>query len=509
MKFFYRRTDVQKHSLITALIFISFISVTEISAQAKLTKNPKPDFSKAKKLINEQLDTNKVPSISIAVIKNGKILWEESFGLADKEHNVKANIHTSYYLASLSKSITATAIMRLCEENLINLNSPVNKYLKNVKVSSFLWNVDSATIQKLLNHTSGLTSYHRDCYLSETSCHESIDSAIQRYGIIFWEPGNHFDYSNLGYGILGKVISDVSNKSFSNYLQSQLFTPLGMQNSFLGTSLNYKNIAARYNSDSLRSRTSDVISYTPGASSVYSSVDDLAKFAMLYLKDQVIGGTKILSDKSIDYMQYTVVSTGDANRFHGSGWSINTNYYGFKAVTSQGGTSDANAWLRMIPSENVAVIFLTNTGISGDICTNIINETFSSVLPKFRQNVASYQRTDTHAQTFPISDSLYGTWKGKIHTYKKDIDITISLSKEGNNFVTLEDGNPLKISNLEFNERLFFDIFGDLHVDDTETAPYKMGFELTQLENKLYGAITANAKAQLPFWVEVNRIGQN
>jgi len=504
MKFFTARNLVWKHLLIT--VFIS--AATEMSAQSKLTENPKPDFSKTKKLIKAQLEHNKIPSISIAVIKHGKILWEESFGIADKEHNIKANIHTSYYLASLSKSITATAIMRLSEENLINLNSPANKYLKNVKVSSFLWNVDSATIQRLLNHTSGLTTYHRDCYLNEPSCPQSIDSAVQRYGIIFWEPGNHFDYSNLGYGILGKVISDVSNKSFSNYLESELFTPLGMQNSFLGTSLNYKNIAARYNSDSARSRAPDVVSYTPGASSVYSSVDDLAKFAMLFLKDQVNGGKKIISNNSIDYMENSLVSSGEANRFHGLGWSIDTNYYGFKAVTGQGGTSDANAWLRMIPSEDVAVILLSNTGISGDICTNIINEAFSSVLPKFKRNLSSYQKTDTPVQSFLISDTLYGRWKGKIHTYKKDIDITISLSKEGNNFVTLENDNALKISNLEFNERLFFDVFGDLKVDDTETAPYKMGFELSQLDNKLYGAITANAKAQLPFWVELNKTAE-
>ena len=172
------------------------------------------------------------------------------------------------------------------------------------------------------------------------------------------------------------------------------------------------------------------------------------------------------------------------------------------------GTLDANAWLRMIPSENVAVILLTNTGISGDICTNIINEVFSSVSPKFKQNFTSYKKTDTPAQTFLIPDSLYDTWKGKIYTYKKDIDIIISLSRDGNNLVTLEKGNPSKISNLEFNERLFFDLSGDLHVDDTETAPYKIGFELTQRGNKLYGAVTANAKAQLPFWVELYRIGQ-
>ena len=329
MKLFSVRTGVPQHLLMCALIFIS----PEISAQSKLNENSKPDFSRTKKLIKEQLENNKVPSISIAVIKDGTILWEESFGLADKEHNIKANIHTSYYLASLSKSITATALMLLSEQNLINLNGPVNRYLKNVKVSSFLWNTDSATIQKLLNHTAGLTSYHRDCYLSEPSCPQSIDSDIQRYGIIFWEPGDHFDYSNLGYGILGKVISDVSNKSFSDYLKSELFTPLGMQNSFLGTSLNRKSIAPRYSSDSVRSRTPDVVSYTPGASSVYSSVDDLTKFAMLCLKDPVIGGKKIISSKSIDYMLNSVVSTGDANRFHALGWSINTNYYGFKAVT--------------------------------------------------------------------------------------------------------------------------------------------------------------------------------
>jgi len=119
-----------------------------------------------------------------------------------------------------------------------------------------------------------------------------LNKDINNYGIIFWKPGDHFDYSNIGYGVLGQIVADVSGKSFAYYLKDQVFSPLGMKDSFLGIDLKNKNIAIRYHSDSLRSRSANVVSYTMGASSAYSSVHDLTKYAMLLLNDKIEGTEK-------------------------------------------------------------------------------------------------------------------------------------------------------------------------------------------------------------------------
>src|SRR5262245_13203774 len=87
-----------------------------------------PDFGKARAIINDHITNKKFPSISIAVVRGGKIIWEEGFGYADIEHKRKATPSTPYYTASITKTMTATALMKLSEQKLVNLDSPVNRY---------------------------------------------------------------------------------------------------------------------------------------------------------------------------------------------------------------------------------------------------------------------------------------------------------------------------------------------------------------------------------------------
>ena len=94
-------------------------------------------FSSARSKILESLKKTKVASISIAVAKDGKIIWEEAFGWADRDNNVKASPHTMYSLASISKPITATGLMILVEQGLIDLNKPANFYLGEGKLVAY------------------------------------------------------------------------------------------------------------------------------------------------------------------------------------------------------------------------------------------------------------------------------------------------------------------------------------------------------------------------------------
>jgi CubicO group peptidase (beta-lactamase class C family) len=97
---------------------------TPLFAQAQSNRPEKPDFSKVCKLIQEQLVTTSIPSISVAVVRRGEIIWEEGFGFADRESHIPATEHTMYYLASVSKTITATALMVLSERKRIDLDRP-------------------------------------------------------------------------------------------------------------------------------------------------------------------------------------------------------------------------------------------------------------------------------------------------------------------------------------------------------------------------------------------------
>jgi len=478
-----------------------------VAAQQNFQNNQQPDFSRVNALIHEQLINNKIPSISIAVIYKGKIILEKAYGMADKEKAIKATINTPYYLASLTKSITATAVLKLSEKKLINLDTSANSYLKNSKLSSHLWNPGQATIKTLLHHTSGLTTYHRDYSMDNAGNLPPLNKDINNYGIIFWKPGDHFDYSNIGYGVLGQIVADVSGKSFAYYLKDQVFSPLGMKDSFLGIDLKNKNIAIRYHSDSLRSRSANVVSYTMGASSAYSSVHDLTKYAMLLLNDKIEGTEKILSDSVINKMETDTVTTGDLSEFYGYGLGVNTDYFGFIGVLGQGGTDDGQAWMQLIPSEDIGVILLANTGIDGDACQTIINESIATILPGFRKKMSLTKKNNEAAETVKaLPDSIYGSWVGKIHTASGDINMHLTVDKNGSNYFQLATLPRVKIAKLDYSSRrFFFDVSGNLHVADAGSGQYTLSFELDRKGNKLYGALTANASVQLPFWVELNK----
>jgi CubicO group peptidase (beta-lactamase class C family) len=210
-----------------------------------------PDFTAVRTFIQQKMVEQGIPSIAVAVAQDGKILWEDGFGLADREKHIPATAHTAYYVASITKSITSTAVIVLSEHKQLKLDAPVNNYLGAAKVHSPMWDANSATVRQVATHTAGLTTYARKCVVGSDSCQVSTDEAIERYGILFWSSGDHFDYSNLGYGILDEVIAHVFGKTYGTFLQDEVFRPLGMTNCALEMKPALEKVtAAQYDSTS-------------------------------------------------------------------------------------------------------------------------------------------------------------------------------------------------------------------------------------------------------------------
>jgi CubicO group peptidase (beta-lactamase class C family) len=334
-----------------------------------------PDFSKVKQLIQEQMTARAIPSFAIAVARNGEILWEGGFGWADRENRIPATEHTPYYLASVTKSITATAIMILQERQLLDLDRPVNDYLGSTQVSSPLWDPVQATVRRVATHTAGLTTFRRTYYAGQSGSRLSADETIRRYGVLFWPPGDHFDYSNLGYGILGEVVARVSGKEYADFLREELFWPLDMNRASVGMGpAPDKYAAVRYSFDHGRSPQAE--SATPGASAGYCGVHDLVLFGMFHLKAHLPNQKAILSDASIDAMQNSTVDTGDGR--YGLGWWVNEDFFGYRGILGQGGTDDSQAWLQLIPSEGIVVAVLSNIG--GLLAATVIEEGIAVLL---------------------------------------------------------------------------------------------------------------------------------
>lgn len=158
------------------------LASTLIYGQTTAQQNPSTELDTVslRKYVREQMAAAQIPSIVVSVTRDNKILWEEGFGLADREKRRSATPRTSFYLASVTKAITGTAVLVLQDRGKINLDHPINEYLGAAKVHSPMWNPAEATIRRVATHTAGLTTYNRKCALHDVRYKISIDTAIQR-----------------------------------------------------------------------------------------------------------------------------------------------------------------------------------------------------------------------------------------------------------------------------------------------------------------------------------------
>src|SRR5262245_20887919 len=269
--------------------------------------------------IRRVLDSTKVASVAVAVAKHGRIIWEEGFGFADLDRRTPATPTTLYSMASISKPITATGLMKLVEQGKIDLDHPANDYLGAAKITGLAGPASGATVRRVLSHTAGLPLHYRFFYAGGPVTRPSMDEAISRYAIVVYPPGAVYNYSNLGYGVLEEIIAKVSGRPYETFMQDEVFKPLGMTTTTIGSGAGIANSAVRYTAD-----WKPVAFYDfdhRAASAVYTSAHELVRFGMFHLKDHLADQRPILKDSTLDAM-HRVATPGDMATGYGLGWGI-------------------------------------------------------------------------------------------------------------------------------------------------------------------------------------------
>src|SRR3712207_4301406 len=130
-------------------------AIGQSAPQAPRSAASSDQFDTVRAVIRRAVDDG-LPSIAVAVAKDGRIVWEEGFGMADRERGVPAGPHTMYSLASISKPFTATGLMKLVERGRVHLDRPVNDYLGGGRLTGLAGEASQATVRRVLSHTAGL-----------------------------------------------------------------------------------------------------------------------------------------------------------------------------------------------------------------------------------------------------------------------------------------------------------------------------------------------------------------
>jgi CubicO group peptidase (beta-lactamase class C family) len=445
------------------------------------------DFSVVREHIRRMIAADSAPSLVVGVARGDSTLWEEGFGWADKERRVAADPTIPYSIASVTKSLTAVELLRLRERGLLDIDRPVNDYLGRTRVQSALWNDRQITIRRLATHTAGLATHYVLCFAGSKNCNTSVDRAIARYAVAIRLPGERFDYSNLGYGVLGAVIAGVTRRSYGEAMRDDVFRPLGMTHTFIGPVTRIVSAAASYTSGG--TRADGYHSSTPAASDGYASVHDLLRFGEYQLHVWRPTAPAVLSDSAIEWMRSDLVRV-DASQRYGFGWWIDESHDGIREVYAAGGTSVASALLILVPEERVTIALVSNTGVP---LAELGDETLGAMLPRVaEQRAAATTSTPAPAPSRQCPQLLRGQWRGHISTYRGNIPFEVSFPDSGDARGRISNGSDTTLREISYSAdgRVFATVTGDLGVDEYRNRPYDLRVELAPHGDLLTGYVT-------------------
>jgi CubicO group peptidase (beta-lactamase class C family) len=433
-----------------------------------------------------------IPSVVIASAKGGRIVWEEAFGLANRERRVAATPTTMYSLASISKPFTATGLMVLVQRGTVKLDAPANDYLSAAKLRAFEGRAADATVRRVANHTSGLPTHYQFFYADEPYRPPTMDETISRYGSSF-PPGTRANYSNLGFGIIDYIIARTSHTPYPEFMRREVFTPLALPRTAIVTApISGDTVAERYD------RSGAPIPWYDfdhrGASAVYASAHDLIRFAMFHLKDHLRDQRAILPDSTIDAM-HVATARHSALVGYGVGWRTHYEDFGYTGIGHTGGMPGVATLMRIYPEEDAAVVVLTNSADNAAV-GQITRAVMSALLPRYAEKAKSFVPPAAVAGTL-MPTALRGEWQGEVRTWQGSVPLHLSIHSDSSARVRLGAAGEVVMEGAAWRDTLFVGTFaGTLPTEDVRRHPVRLRLALARRGDRLTGAVMAEGSPE-------------
>ncbi|HYM76831.1 MAG TPA: serine hydrolase domain-containing protein [Candidatus Dormibacteraeota bacterium] len=296
---------------IVPLAFLVSLATIPTSAQTPETTAAVTEYVKA------EMQRQHIPGLSLLVVKDGKIVRAEGFGLSNVELQVPVKPETIFQSGSVGKQFTATAVMMLVEEGKIGLDDPITKYFKDAPA-----NWTDVTVRELLSHTAGFGDYPKNFDFRKDWTEGELLKLVEGIPLAY-APGTKWAYSNLGFLTLGILIHRVTGEFYGDFLQQRIFHPLEMNSTRIISEADIvPNRASGYRLKKGELKNQEWVApmvNTTADGSLYFSILDLAKWdAALYTE-------KLLKRSSLELMWTPAkLKSGDPN-----GGRPNSGHYGF------------------------------------------------------------------------------------------------------------------------------------------------------------------------------------
>ena len=333
------------------LVFLDCLLALSAYSQSGL---PADQIAQIDHLVTKTLADSGVPSASIAVVKEGRLVLVKAYGNARLSPPMQARPGTRYAVGSISKQFTAAALLFLQQEGKLSIDDPVSKYLPD------LTRANEVTIRQLLSHTSGYQDYYPQDYVPEFMEHPGTTANILNTWAkrpLDFDPGTKWQYSNTNYVIAGAIVEKVSGEPIFKFLSDRIFQPLGMNSVFdidhnqpaPADALGYFS----YGTGPSRVQTKEGDGWLFAAGELAMTPADLSKWDVSMMNES------LLQPASYRQIETEVLLKNGSAAGYGLGLAMRS-WEGHRTIYHSGEVSGYTAANAVLPDDRLAVVVLTN-----------------------------------------------------------------------------------------------------------------------------------------------------
>jgi CubicO group peptidase (beta-lactamase class C family) len=340
------------------LAFLLFPAVCLLgdTASGATSAIPAPDtfdLPAIDRFLAANLKLNGQPGLSVAIVKNGEVVFAKVYGQRSLEDGWPVETDTLFAIGSVTKQFTCACVLLLAEEGKLSVHDKVAKYFPG------LTRANDITLLDLMNHVSGYPDYYPLDFVDRRMQAEiSPDELLRQYagGKLDFEPGSRYSYSNTGFILLGRVVEKVSGESFGSFLAKRILKPLGLDHTVYEPEPSDKRLALGYTTFALSPPAfsgPEAKGWIGAAGGIYSTPTDLAKW------DLALIDGKVLKPESYELM--TTPRKLKDGKLTEYGCGLGVRMQGSRRILSHNGAvSGFVAWNATIPSTRSAVVMLCN-----------------------------------------------------------------------------------------------------------------------------------------------------
>jgi CubicO group peptidase (beta-lactamase class C family) len=449
-------------------------------------------FNKTRELIQKRV-ADDIPSFGVSVVYRGEILWEESFGWADRELGLKVTPDTVYPVASVAKSMTATGVMLLAEKGLVDLDQPIETFLGPENFTPLSGASQSAKVRDLLTMTAGFPMGFKGVF--ETYPVPSRQQLLLHHGgIQVFPPGEVFHYSNFSLGMAEIVIEQATGEAFGPAMQELLFKPAGMVSTFYsGSPATDAQVVTAYeeNGEPYPSHTA----MPAGGGGVNASLSDLRRYAQAHL-----GNPPSVIPAAVRKAMHSEITQGSNGMFAVGWWVIDLG--GDMNLVVSDGHGSSMALVQLMPNSDLAVVCLMSVrkydpdgkALTNKVATQVMDTIMPGFGEKYEQFFADLAEADQLASSYRPTPAVLGRWSGHVRTWNGDrIGVEFMFQPDGDIHVTLQDQYTVLFTEARYRNGILEGWFpGVLPTDVAQTGVQDISGKIRVTGDRAQGYLNVN-----------------